>query len=147
MSKERFIAVAVLATLAAAAYAQGDVVQFLPGQIPWKDVPPAVAKNAKAAVLAGPLDKPVLYTQRVRLAPGGTIMPHTHPDTRYTTVLSGVLYVGVGDNFDPARATRYPAGSFVVMPAGTPHYVLAKKGAVVYQESGVGPTGASVVKK
>ena len=147
MDRKRFVVGVALAMLAATAFAQEEIVQFLPGQIQWKDVPPAVAKNAKAAVLAGPLDKSVLYTQRVRLAPGGMIMPHTHPDTRYTTVLSGVLYVGVGENFDPAKATRYPAGSFVVMPAGKPHYVLAKKGEVVYQESGIGPTGASVVKK
>jgi hypothetical protein len=48
---------------------------------------------------------------------------------------------------DRAKETRYPAGSFVVMPAGQPHYSLAKDGEVVYQESGYGPTGTSFLKK
>src|SRR5579864_3597751 len=39
----------------------------------------------EGALLSGPLDKPVLYTQRVHLKAGGLVPPHTHPDTRYTT--------------------------------------------------------------
>jgi quercetin dioxygenase-like cupin family protein len=147
MEKKRLIAVAALAAFAAAAFAQSDLVQTLPDQIKWNNAPPGVTKDAQATVLSGPLDKAVLYTQRVHLAPGGMVMPHTHPDARYTTVLSGDLYVGVGETVDAATATRYPAGSFLVMPAGKPHYSLAKDGEVVYQESGIGPTGTSFLKK
>ena len=31
---------------------------------------------------------------------------------------------------------RYPAGSFIVIPAGVPHFVAAKDGTVVVQLSG-----------
>ncbi|HTQ73860.1 MAG TPA: cupin domain-containing protein [Burkholderiales bacterium] len=145
MSKIGFLVVGVLGT-ASAALAQ-SVVQIMPEQIKWASAPAGVTKDTQAAVLAGPLDKPVPYTQRVRIAAGGAVTPHTHPDARYTTVLSGVLTVGLGENYDAAKETRYPAGSFVVMPGGQPHYSLAKDGEVVYQESGYGPTGTSFLKK
>jgi hypothetical protein len=33
--------------------------------------------------------------------PGGTkLMPHRNPEDRIYTVISGVLYVGLGDQFD-----------------------------------------------
>jgi quercetin dioxygenase-like cupin family protein len=147
MERKHFVAAAVLAVFAAAAFAQSDLVQILPDQIKWNNAPPGVTKDTQAAVLAGPLDKPVPYTQRVHLAAGGMVMPHTHPDTRYTTVLSGELYAGVGETMDAATATRYPAGSFLVMPAGKVHYSWAKNGEVVYQESGVGPTATNFLKK
>ena len=148
MKTSRLLVAGLLAGAAAAvALAQANLVQFMPDQIKWAAGPPGVTKDAQAAVLAGPLDKPVPYTQRVRLAPGGVINPHTHPDARYTTVLSGDLTVGLGDTVDAAKETRYPAGSFVVMPGGQPHYSLAKSGEVVYQESGYGPTGTNFLKK
>jgi quercetin dioxygenase-like cupin family protein len=146
MRKLRLVFLALPAA-AALAYAQAAMVQFLPNDIKWASAPPGVTRDAQAAVLAGPLDKPNPYTQRVRLAAGGAIMPHTHPDTRYVTVLSGELYAGIGETADPAKATRYPAGSFFVMPAGTVHYSLAQHGEVVYQESGMGPTGTNFLKK
>lgn len=142
------LAVGVLAAAGAvAAFAQSGLVQFMPEQIKWASAPPGVTKDTQTAVLAGPLDKPVPYTQRVRLAAGGMVTPHSHPDARQTTVLSGVLTVGLGETYDAAKETRYPAGSFVVMPGGQPHYSLAKDGEVVYQESGYGPTGTSFFKK
>jgi quercetin dioxygenase-like cupin family protein len=148
MSRFRRIALGVFAASgAAAAFAQVNLVQFMPEQIKWANGPPGVTRDTQAVVLAGPLDKPVPYTQRVRIAAGGMVSPHTHPDARYTTVLSGELAIGLGDTLDAAKETRYPAGSFVVMPAGQPHYSLAKNGEVVYQESGYGPTGTSFLKK
>ena len=147
MKTSRLLVAGLLAGAAAVALAQANLVQFMPGEIKWAAGPAGVTKDAQAAVLAGPLDKPVPYTQRVRLASGGMISPHTHPDARYTTVLSGELTVGLGDTVNAATETRYPAGSFVVMPAGRPHYSLAKSGDVVYQESGYGPTGTNFLKK
>ncbi len=104
-------------------------------------------KGVEAAVLSGPLDKQVLYTQRVRLAKDGLVPPHTHPDQRYTTVLSGTLYVCTGDTFSPTAVKAYPAGSFLITPANAVHCSWAKDGEVVYQESGIGPTGTTMVKK
>ena len=148
MKTSRLLVAGLLAGAAAAvAFAQANLVQFMPDQIKWANGPPGMTKDTHAVVLAGPLDKPVPYTQRVRIAAGGMVSPHTHPDARYTTVLSGELAIGLGDTLDAAKETRYLAGSFVVMPAGQPHYSLAKNGEVVYQESGYGPTATNFLKK
>jgi quercetin dioxygenase-like cupin family protein len=147
MKKSRLIFAAVPAVLAAAALAQANLVQFLPDQIKWTATPPGITQGAQSAVLSGPLDKANPYTQRVRLAAGGMITPHTHPDNRYTTVLSGELYAGLGEAMDAAKTIRYPAGTFFIMPAGQVHYSWARNGEVTYQESGMGPTGTNFLKK
>src|SRR3954469_12160577 len=52
----------------------------------------------ESAQLSGPQDeKGAFYTSRLRLEKGGQVAPHTHPDARYTTVLSGTLYVCTSD--------------------------------------------------
>lgn len=40
--------------------------------------------------------------------------------------------------FDAAKLTGYPAGSFIVIPAGVPHFVPAKDGSVIVQVGGTG---------
>jgi quercetin dioxygenase-like cupin family protein len=133
-------ALAALATLPGAQAATGGAVQ-------------SVAINytpnpfGEGVILAGPLDKPVFYTQRVHLKKGGLVPPHTHPDTRYTTVLSGTLYVCTGDKVSPDAVTAFPAGSFIITPANVVHCSWAKDGDVVYQESGIGPTATNLLKK
>jgi hypothetical protein len=42
----------------------------------------------------------------------------------------------VGDKYDPAKLKGYPAGSFVLMPAGLSHFVATKESAVIVQLSG-----------
>ncbi len=80
------------------------------------------------------------YALRVKLDKGGKIPPHTHPDTRYSTVLSGTLYVGFGETFAEANMVSVPAGGVYVAPANVPHYLFAKDDDVIYQEAGEGPT-------
>lgn len=86
------------------------------------------------------------YALRVRLEAGARIPPHTHPDTRYSTVLTGTLYVGFGDRFDASQLVAVPQGAVYEAPAGVPHFLLARDGPVEYQEGGVGPTGTTPVK-
>jgi quercetin dioxygenase-like cupin family protein len=52
------------------------------------------------------------------------------------TVIEGIWYVGEGAAFDSEKLRGYPAGSFVVIPAGIPHFVATKDGTVVVQLSG-----------
>lgn len=101
--------------------------------------------GVEAAQVLGAPDKAALYLQRVRMARGAVIPPHTHPDERFTTVLSGTIYVGFGTTIDDSKAVAVPAGATYVAPAGVPHYVLAKDGEAVYQEAGFGPTGVTLV--
>jgi len=109
-----------------------------PEQATWFSPPTVPA--LKAAWLVGSEHGTGPYLLRVRLAAGGRFPPHTHPDTRYTTVLSGTLYVGFGERVDETAVVAVPAGAIYEAPAGEPHWVWAKDGDVEYQESGVAPT-------
>lgn len=66
---------------------------------------------------------------------------HAHPDDRFTTVLSGTMYYGVGEEFSAEDSLAYPVGSVVFTPAGVPHWMWAPDGDILLQETGAGPTG------
>jgi hypothetical protein len=87
------------------------------------------------------------YAFRVRAQAGHSLPPHTHPDERTVTVLSGIYWSGVGEVFDESRLEAFPAGSFYVIPAGVPHFSAVLSGEVVFQEAGVGPSSHDLVKK
>ncbi len=116
----------------------------LPKDLIWSTRPqnPAV----QGAWVLGAEKKPGAYLFRVKLAAGGRIAPHSHPDERSSTVLAGTIYVGFGEVFDEARVVAIPTGGVYVAPAGVAHYVWAKDGEACYQEAGVGPTGTVPVQ-
>ena len=127
-------------SLGGLAVAQSAAVRpILPQNLVWATRPnnPAV----QGAWVLGAEAKPGPYLFRVRLAAGGKIPPHTHPDERNSTVLQGTIYVGFGEVFDETKLVAIPAGGVYVAPAKVAHYVWAKDGEAVYQESGTGPTG------
>lgn len=120
-------------------------VPVLPDSLRWTS-PPNLPWLRTAWIL-GAEESPGAYVLRVKLANGGRIAPHTHPDARNSTVLSGTIYVGFGETFDAAKLVAIPAGAVYVVPAGVPHFVWAKDGDAVYQEAGIGPTGTSFIKR
>lgn len=118
---------------------------FLPDAFRWRSPPnnPAL----QSAWIVGNEQEPGPYLLRVKLAVGGRIAPHTHPDERNSTVLSGTVYVGFGETFDESKLVAVPVGAVYVTPANVPHYLLARDGDVMYQESGIGPTGTLFIKQ
>ncbi|HEY8386118.1 MAG TPA: cupin domain-containing protein [Porticoccaceae bacterium] len=106
--------------------------------------PPALPGVTGSWLIGGENDKG-LYQFRVRMQEGARIPPHTHPDPRNTTVLSGTLWVGFGDTVNEDRMLPVRAGSIYEVPAKVPHYLWAKEGAVEYQESGVGPSATHIL--
>jgi len=115
----------------------------LPESFEWAS--PPGNPRVKGAWVIGAERAPGLYAFRVVLGHGGRIPPHTHPDTRYSTVLSGTLYVGFGEEVDESAMVAVPPGAVYVAPANQPHYLWARDGEVVYQEAGFGPTGTEPV--
>lgn len=103
--------------------------------------------HLRAAWVVGSESAPGVYALRVMLAQGGRIPAHTHPDERVSTVLSGTLYVGFGAEADDERMVAVPAGGVYVAPAHVPHFLWARDGDVIYQESGAGPTATMPVKR
>lgn len=106
----------------------------------------AANPGAFSAVLDGSTSAAGPYTIRVHMTKGGRIAPHTHPDARVVTVVSGELCYGFSDTLDPAACKLYPEGSYFLVPANAPHFGYGKSEAV-YQESGVGPSGFVPVVK
>lgn len=90
--------------------------------------------------LYGNLDSTGHYVARTRFAPGRGIGPHHHASTTTITVLQGRLHLGIGAQVDSSAARAYPPGSFLVIPAGVPHFEWGE-GETVIQLSGVGPLG------
>jgi quercetin dioxygenase-like cupin family protein len=132
-----------VAAAAAALAQQAAITPILPDKLQWTTPPniPAV----RTAWLLGSEQQAGTYAMRVVLAANGRIPPHTHPDTRYSTVLSGTLYVGLGSKFDADVLVAVPAGGVYVAPAGVAHFLWARDGEVTYQEAGMGPTGTRVL--
>jgi len=135
------VAAMMVATLGTANVAMADatdLVRVLPDTLKW-NTPPGIP-GLQAAWVLGAEAETGPYLLRVQLTAGARIAPHTHPDERQTTVLSGTVFVGTGMTFKEDRVTAMPAGSVYVIPAGVSHFIWAKDGAVEYQEAGVGPT-------
>jgi hypothetical protein len=82
---------------------------------------------------------------RVKVPGGVKLMPHTHPEDRVYTVISGVFYIGIGDRFDDDKLQAYPPGSVIVLPGDTHHFHWAKSGEYVSQVTAIGPLGLEYV--
>jgi quercetin dioxygenase-like cupin family protein len=116
------------------------------GQEKFGPAPAPYPAAATMAVLSGdPTTSGSQYVVRLKLPDGTKILPHTHGDTENVTVLSGTAMVGLGTTFDASKMTALPAGSFVSIPAGTPHYAMAK-GDTLLQVNGVGPASMTLTK-
>ncbi len=87
------------------------------------------------------------WIDRVKIPGGARVLAHTHPQDELVTVIEGTWYLGEGAKFDSAKLKGYSAGSFIVIPAGVPHFVAAKEGTVVVQLSGVGKFQTDYLEK
>jgi quercetin dioxygenase-like cupin family protein len=141
----RVASVAVLWVLAVPVWG-GDgpqgAIALTPSQLNWK---PAGQPGRESAVLFGDSKTPGPYVERVRYPPHFVLQPHSHPDQRTYTILSGTWYIGYGDKFDESKLQALPAGSFYVEPAGVSHFVASKDEPVIFQLSGTGPTATHFV--
>jgi len=126
------------AGVAALAQDKPGFVRITPSEIHWTAIPGGL--GAKYAVVLGDPTKPGLYVVRAIFPPHVMDTPHTHPNDRYVTVLSGTWYTGTGPGFAPATATPLTAGSVMFHPAGAVHWdgSAGDDGAVV-QITGMGP--------
>jgi quercetin dioxygenase-like cupin family protein len=133
---------------------QGIVRAHQPGQavfksilsenIEWKPFsafPPAV----RLAVIVGEPLEPGPYTIRVRVPHGVKLMPHRHPEDRVYTVMSGIFYIGLDDQFDADKLEAYPVGTVIVLPGNTSHFHWAKSGEYVTQVTAIGPLGLEYI--
>lgn len=113
-------------------------VMVAPSGLTWGDPPPALPAGAKLAVVSGDPSKPGPFVLRLQFPAGYKISPHWHPTDENATLLAGSLALGMGDTFDEAKMQPVTAGSFVVLPAETRHYLHVKAASTI-QLHGMGP--------
>jgi quercetin dioxygenase-like cupin family protein len=112
----------------------------LPEDIDWKPFP-AFPPSVRLAVVVGQPSEPGPYTIRVKVPSGVKLMPHKHPEDRVYTVISGIFYIGLGDEFDSDKLGAYSPGSVIVLPGNTSHFHWAKSDEYVTQVTAIGPLG------
>jgi len=129
--------VALLLAAAAAISAELDpaILRFqIPANIQWTGTDPV-----KRFTLYGDPTKPGLYAVLIKWPPGSGTRPHTHPNDRFVTVLSGTWWVGTGKEYDMSKTVPMPAGTFITHTAGGIHFDGAKDEEVILQVVGMGP--------
>lgn len=112
--------------------------------IEWKPFA-AFPPEVRLAILVGDPARPGPYVIRVKAPGGARLMPHRHPEDRIYTVISGVFYIGLGEEFDEAKLQAFAPGSVVVLPGGQAHFHWAKSGEYITQVTAIGPLGLGYV--
>lgn len=124
---------------------QAEFRAILSEDIDWKPFP-AFPPTARLAVVVGRPTEPGPYLIRVKVPGSVKLMPHRHSEDRIYTVISGVFYIGLGDEFDAGKLRAYPPGAVIVLPANTSHFHWAKSGEYVTQVTAIGPLGMEYLK-
>jgi quercetin dioxygenase-like cupin family protein len=123
---------------------QAEFRAILAEDIEWKPFstfPP----EARLAVLVGNPSEQGPYAIRVKVPHGVKLMPHRHPEDRIYTVISGIFYIGLGDEFDAEKLVAYAPGAVIILPGSTSHFHWAKSGEYVTQVTAIGPLGLEYV--
>jgi Cupin domain len=131
------VALALRATTGAVAESKKQVTALAPQDIQWF-TPAYYSDGRQRAHLRGDSSKGGDWIDRVRIPGGSRVLAHTHPDDEIVTVMEGTWYLGIGERFDEARLRAYPTGSFILIPAGMPHFLATREGPVIVQASGRG---------
>jgi hypothetical protein len=116
----------------------------LPEEIDWKPFA-AFPPSVRLAVVVGEPSREGPYTIRVKVPGGVKLMPHRHPEDRIYTVVSGIFYIGLGDEFDADKLQAYPPGAVIILPGSTSHFHWALSGEYVSQVTAIGPLGLEYV--
>ena len=122
------------------------IIGVTPDQVRWF-TPPYYTDGRQRAQLFGDSGRDGAWVDRVKIPGGRHVLAHTHPRDELVTVIQGTWYLGAGERFDPAKLHGYPTGSFIVIPAGVPHFVATKEGPVIVQVTGTGKWSTDYLEK
>jgi hypothetical protein len=121
-----------------------EALAVTPSEMKWGAQGSLAMAGMEQVNLVGDPSKPGPYTLRLKFPAGYKLAPHTHPDYREVTILSGTWYTGYGEKFDTAGLKALPAGSFYTEPANVAHFVEVRE-PVMIQVRGIGPSGRKFV--
>ena len=111
-----------------------------PDELKWSTLAAYAMPGIEQVNLVGDPALPGRYTIRLKFPKGYRVAPHTHPDSREVTVLSGTFANGYGNTFDASKLKKLPPGSFYTEPSDVPHFIEVQDD-VMLQVTGTGPSG------
>lgn len=106
---------------------------------------PALPAGSQEAIIHGDPSEHEDYIIRVRVPAGTRVLPHTHPEGRVYTVLSGEFMIGIGNLFKKEELQLLPPGSVIFLPGGAPHFQYSEKEEYVIQIQGRGPVATDYI--
>jgi quercetin dioxygenase-like cupin family protein len=109
-----------------------------PDEMPWANGPSTLPTGVKVAVIEGDPREAGAFTMRLIFPAGSRVEPHFHAGVEHATVISGAVSWGIGEVFSVESLRRMPVGSFILIPAGLPHYGIVEEDTVI-QAHGTGP--------
>jgi hypothetical protein len=107
--------------------AQASHVMVTLGEAQWSPAPPMLPAGAQIAVLSGDPTKPANYAIRLKFPANYTIPAPSHPTNENVTVVSGDLFLGMGNAVDKTSAKALGVGGFGLLPAGMNHFAFTKQ--------------------
>jgi quercetin dioxygenase-like cupin family protein len=132
------LAVLALSTPPGAAQSpDGHVMQGV-NETKWGPAPPFVPPGAEIAVLAGNPGASAPYTVRLKFPANYAIAAHSHPTDENVAVVSGALFMAMGDKLDRAAGHALSPGGYALMPAKANHYAYTKQPTTIFLY-GIGP--------
>jgi len=78
------------------------------------------------------------FVMRIRELPGAIVPPHSHPVDEHITVVQGIWYFAVGEEFKAEALQELKAGTYAFAPRGSSMFGYSPTGAIV-QVHGIGP--------
>ena len=123
-----------------------EITALTPEQVKWF-TPPYYTDGRQRAQLFGDSSQGGVWVDRVKIPAGARVLAHTHPQDELVTVIEGTWYVGEGKRFDSSKLKGYPTGSFIVIPAGVPHFVATKDSSAIIQLGGNGKFATEYLEK
>ncbi|HKF45632.1 MAG TPA: cupin domain-containing protein [Thermoanaerobaculia bacterium] len=131
------VAASALAAAAAQTPAHPHVMQSV-AEAKWGPAPPFLPPGAEIAVLSGNPMGTDSYSVRLKFPAGYNIPAHSHPTDENVVVVSGAVFMGLGDKLDRQAGHSVGAGGFFIAPAGVNHFAYTKEATTIVLY-GVGP--------
>jgi quercetin dioxygenase-like cupin family protein len=105
----------------------------------WEPAPPFLPPGAQLAVLSGnPMAAGDSYSVRLKFPAGYDIPAHSHPTDENVVVVSGAVFMALGDKLDRQAGRSVGPGGYFVAPAGMNHYAYTKEPTTIVLY-GIGP--------
>jgi hypothetical protein len=109
-----------------------------PEAIKWQPFSPLGPGVERAVLLGNPGQTGSQFLFRLKIPDGHEIRPQWHPVDESITVITGILYLGIGDRFDRSATRELPAGSVAFVPKKLPHFAFTR-GETITEVHGIGP--------